>query len=137
MIARVLFLSGRYDDARHLTDMLEDLPIGLDYAGSLQQASARLQQNAYEVVLTEAVLPDGNWLNVLQLAHDCPVEPRVIVTDPRADARLWAEALNLGAYDLVVQPFYGPEVRRILSNACSRMPERAPGNHVRARAASA
>ena len=44
----------------------------------------------------------------------------VIVTDPQADARFWAEALNLGAYDLLAQPFYAPEVRRILYNACAR-----------------
>jgi hypothetical protein len=28
----------------------------------------------------------------------------------------------MGAYDLVSQPFYEPEVRRILYNACSRAP---------------
>ena len=44
----------------------------------------------------------------------------MIVTDPQADARFWAEALNLGAYDLLAQPFYEPEVRRILYNACTR-----------------
>ena len=44
----------------------------------------------------------------------------VIVTDKQADTRLWAEVLNLGAYDLLTQPYYEPEVRRILSNACSR-----------------
>ena len=42
-----------------------------------------------------------------------------------AAARFWAEALNLGAYDLLAQPFYEPEVRRILSNACSRPSYRA------------
>ena len=40
----------------------------------------------------------------------------------------WAEALNLGAYDLLAQPFYEPEVRRILYNACSRPPARAHGD---------
>jgi hypothetical protein len=44
----------------------------------------------------------------------------VIVTDPQADARFWAEALNVGAYDLLAQPFYEPEVRRILFNVCTR-----------------
>ena len=47
-------------------------------------------------------------------------ETEVIVTDPQADACFWAEALNRGAYDLLAQPFYEPEVRRILYNACSR-----------------
>ena len=52
----------------------------------------------------------------------------MIVTDPQADACFWAEALNLGAYDLLAQPFYEPEVRRILYNACSRPPARAHGH---------
>ena len=41
----------------------------------------------------------------------------VIVTDPQADGRLWSEVLNQGGYDLLTQPFYAPEVRRILGNA--------------------
>ena len=72
------------------------------------------------MILTEAALPDGNWLDVLHLTRETPHEIQVIVTDPHADARFWAEALNLGAYDLLAQPFYEPEVRRILYNACSR-----------------
>ena len=59
-------------------------------------------------------------LDALHLARQSPHEPEVIVTDPLADSRFWAEALNLGAYDLLAQPFYEPEVRRILKNACSR-----------------
>ena len=56
------------------------------------------------------------------LAH-VPREVQVVVTHPHADARFWSEALNLGAYDLLTQPFYEPEVRRILYNACSRPSE--------------
>jgi DNA-binding NtrC family response regulator len=72
------------------------------------------------VILTAANLPDGNWLDVLHLTRESPHQIEVIVTHPHADARFWAEVLNLGAYDLLAQPFYEPEVRRILSNACSR-----------------
>jgi len=91
-----------------------------DHAGTIQQARAKLQQEDYDVILTEAALPDGKWLDVLHLARECAQEVEVIVTDPQADAHFWAEALNLGAYDLLAQPFYEPEVRRILYNACSR-----------------
>ena len=65
-------------------------------------------------------MPDGKWLDALHLARQYPYGMEVIVTDPQADARFWAEALNMGAYDLLAQPFYEPEVRRILYNACSR-----------------
>ncbi|MBS1854644.1 MAG: response regulator [Acidobacteria bacterium] len=92
----------------------------LVYVESLQQARAKLRQEEYDAILTEAALPDGRWLDVLHLVRENPQEVEVIVTDPHADARFWAEALNLGAYDLLAQPFYEPEVRRILYNACSR-----------------
>ncbi|MBZ5726647.1 MAG: response regulator [Acidobacteriia bacterium] len=100
--------------------MLHSLPLAMDHAGTLRQAHAKLQQHDYDVILTEAALPDGQWLDALHLAREHPRDVEVIVTDPQADARLWAEALNLGAYDLLAQPFYEPEVRRILYNACSR-----------------
>ena len=57
---------------------------------------------------------------MLDLAREAPERTEVIVTDPQADARFWAEALNVGAYDLLAQPFYEPEVRRILYNVCTR-----------------
>jgi DNA-binding NtrC family response regulator len=120
MRSRVLFISGHHDDARNLSHMLQSLSMDLDTVGTLQQARTRLQQEDYHVVLTEAVLPDGNWLDVLHLARQSTREFQIIVTDPHADAHLWAEALNMGAYDLVAQPFYQPEVCRILYNACSR-----------------
>jgi DNA-binding NtrC family response regulator len=102
--------------------MLHTLPLNLEHVQSLGHARTRLNQLDYDVILTEADLPDGKWLDVLHLVRECPRETEVIVTDPQADARFWAEALNLGAYDLLAQPFYEPEVRRILYNACSRRP---------------
>jgi DNA-binding NtrC family response regulator len=125
MRSRILFISGHFEDARRLSRMLHAIPLAVDHAGSLQQARILLQQNSYEVILTESQLPDGKWLDVLNLAREVSRRVEVIVTDPQADARFWAEALNLGAYDLLAQPFYEPEVRRILSNACSRLSYRA------------
>jgi len=122
MLSRILFISGRPDDARRLAEMLHALPLHVEHVASVKQAATRLQKEAYDVILTEASLPDGGWMDVLHLVRECSREPEVIVTDPQADARFWAEALNLGAYDLLAQPFYEPEVRRILYNACTRPP---------------
>ena len=121
MKSRILFVSGHPEDARQISQMLQRLPLAVDFAETLQQARAQLRKDEYDVLLTEAALPDGSWLDALHLAREYPHDLQVIVTDPHADARLWAEALNLGAYDLIAQPFYEPEVRRILFNACSRM----------------
>ena len=125
MRSTVLFVSPYGDDAQRLSQMLSPLPLVFDHVPDLQHARAKLRQSRYAVILTEAGLPDGSWLDVLSLARGMAPGAEVIVTDPHADARFWAEALNLGAYDLLAQPFYESEVRRILYNACSRMPEHA------------
>ena len=120
MRSRILFISGHNDDVQHVAEMLRELPVAIDHAISVGQARTKLRQKDFSAVLTEASLPDGNWLDVLHLTRDTASEPEVIVTDKQADARFWAEALNLGAYDLLPQPFYEPEVRRILHNVCTR-----------------
>jgi len=124
MRSRILFLSGHPGDAQQLAQMVRSLPLALEYAGSLRQARNRLRNQEYEVVLTEASLPDGTWLDAMSLVHENQRDPALIVTDPHADARFWSEALNLGAYDLLAQPFQEMEVQRILGNACSRPSER-------------
>jgi DNA-binding NtrC family response regulator len=126
MRSRILFVSGHSDDALRISHMLHALPLLVDHVDSLRKARTVLQQREYDVILTEASLPDGNWLDALHLAREVPREVEVVVTDPQADARFWAEALNLGAYDLVSQPFYEPEVRRILYNACTHVGDAVP-----------
>jgi DNA-binding NtrC family response regulator len=120
MRSGILYISGHPDDARELSQMLQSLPVILEHVNTLAQARAQLGRQDYEVVLTEASLTDGNWLDVLHMVREHPRELEVVVTDRQADARFWSEALKLGAYDLLPQPFYEPEVRRILYNACSR-----------------
>jgi DNA-binding NtrC family response regulator len=121
MESRVLYVSAHRDDARKLSQMLHALPVALEHARTLKQARAKLLGNDYDVILTESAFQGGTWLDVLHLVREAPRDVRVIVTDPHADARFWAEALNLGAYDLLAQPFEEQEVRRIMQNACTRM----------------
>ena len=121
MKSRVLCISVHRDDARKLSQMLHALPVALEHARTLKQARARLVSTDYDVILTESAFQGGTWLDVLHLVRESPRDVRVIVTDPQADARFWAEALNLGAYDLLAQPFEEDEVRRIMQNACTRV----------------
>jgi len=119
----VLFVSPHCEDATLLARMLGSLSVPFEYVGNLAQARMKLRDGSYQVILTEAHLPDGQWLDILNLARKLSPSSEVIVTDAAADVRFWAEVLNLGAYDLIAQPFATSEVQRIVFNACSR-----PGN---------
>ena len=121
----VLFVSPHHEDATVLSRMLGSLPVPLEHVADLQHARATIQLEPYQVILTEAILSDGTWRDVVDLARRVSPAPAVIVTDASADARFWAEVLNLGAYDLIAQPFATAEVRRILSYACSRLSDKS------------
>jgi DNA-binding NtrC family response regulator len=118
MDSGVLFVSPNLQDARSLAQMLDDVPLPLVHAVSLKEAASKLETGNFKVVLTEATLEDGTWLDVLKVARLTATE--LVVTHPWADARFWAEAINLGAYDLLAQPFLGAEVRRVLASASGR-----------------
>ena len=116
----VLFISPHSEDGSRLSQMLGSLPFVFKHVERPGHARRDLESCRFSVILTEATLADGNWTDVLDLARDVLPGAEVIVTDRFADGRLWSEVLNRGAYDLLAQPFEAPEVRRILSNACSR-----------------
>jgi DNA-binding response OmpR family regulator len=50
--------------------------------------------------------------------------PFFIVTSRLADERLWVEALNVGAYDVLVKPFHVAELKRVLESAWSEWRDR-------------
>jgi DNA-binding NtrC family response regulator len=120
MYSGVLFVSPYLQDARSLAQMLDRVSLPLVHANSLKDAANKLETGKFQVVLTEANLEDGTWLDVLKMARLSNTE--VVVTHPWADARFWAEAINMGAYDLLAQPFFPTEVRRVLTSASSRKP---------------
>ena len=119
MRARILYISEYEGDRCRLTQILHTLRLVVDHVSTLRQAGLQLQQEEYDVILTEAAVPDGNWLDVLHLARKSSRELRVVITDSHADACFRAQALDMGAYDLLTQPSCEPEVRRILFSACS------------------
>jgi DNA-binding NtrC family response regulator len=119
MRSRILYISGSQENANQLARILKGVPsLALDHAGSLQQARGQLQTATYDVIITEAHLTDGYWLDVLHIVREKADSAKIILTDRMAGVPLWVEALNCGIYDLIAQPFCDREVLRILANAC-------------------
>lgn len=84
---------------------------------SLESAAFALKSGRFPLVICESDLKPGTWRDLVELADFLPAPPLVIVTSRVADERLWAEVLNLGAYDVLAKPFDCIEVTRVLSMA--------------------
>jgi len=84
---------------------------------SLVSALAFLRAHKTPVVLCETDLLPGTWRDLLAQITRAPHAPAVIVSSRLADDRLWAEALNLGAWDVLARPFVRSEVFQAVSAA--------------------
>ncbi len=91
---------------------------------TLASASSILRDVTIPIVFCESDLLPGTWREMLEHISLLPDPPFLIVTSRLADARLWAEALNLGAYDVLAKPFDATEVIRIASLAWQHWLER-------------
>jgi len=86
-------------------------------ADGLPQALKLLKDNEVAVVLYENDSKPGTWIDLLQFITQQTHPPYFIVTSRVADERLWAEVLNLGAYDLLAKPFARTEVVQVIASA--------------------
>lgn len=86
-------------------------------ADKLPTARDLLQRHDISVVVCERDLMAGTWIDILKQIQPMPHPPSLIVTSKLADDRLWAEALNLGAWDVLAKPFNRSEVIRSVKRA--------------------
>ena len=126
-IVTVLLVSPTENDHSALAKIIERNPID---GGSLQwslcrttnvtTALARLEDSEIPIVICEQQLGDESWRDVLEGIARLRRPPFLVVTSRLADNYLWAEALNLGAFDVLAKPFYSDEVIRTLGSAWRR-----------------
>ncbi len=124
-VVPVLSISPMEEDHFFLQDILKHLQGTLDpirgftvhSCATLASGLAALRRHSFEVVVWEWDLPPGSWKDVLEQVTILPDPPSLIVTSRLADERLWAEALNLGAYDVLAKPFDRTEAIRVVGAA--------------------
>jgi DNA-binding NtrC family response regulator len=121
-----LLISSETQDHDMLSCLFQRHGWSLQSADCFDSASAILQQAPISVVVTERDLPIGNWKDVLEASHGLRNVPLVIVISRFADDYLWAEALNLGAYDVLLKPLEESEVFRVLTSAWIRVSPDSP-----------
>src|SRR5947207_2825113 len=80
-------------------------------ASDIQEARQKLKGSAsYDLILADAQLPDGTWQDLLQIVLESATPCEMIVCSRCGDEQLWAEVLQCGAYDLLVEPYDQIEV---------------------------
>ncbi len=116
-ISVLVALSDRNERAE-LLGVLKPTGWRVEAVSSLEQAIASLRRSKVAVIVTQFRPSQRlSWLDLLNATWRFEPAPRVIVTDRLADESMWAEVLNLGAFDLLMQPFVPEEVVRVIGHA--------------------
>ena len=84
---------------------------------SCREALRQLSAGQPRIVLCDQRLPDGDWKDLISWLSDSPEPPRVIVL-AGDDPGFCAEAINLGAYNVLLRPLDADELRRVALIAC-------------------
>ncbi len=96
-------------------------------AENFDETTSLLRTARIPVILCGGDSHGGCWRNLVEAMNSLASlpTPRVILASPDADADLWSEALNLGAYDVLAKPFDAQEVVWVVSHAWLNWKEEA------------
>ena len=100
-----------------LLKLLDGKSLQISTASNFLEARKKMAEETFDLLLADARLPDGTWRDLLQLNLRLQQPCEMIVCSPCGDEELWSEALQRGAYDLLVEPFSRQEVYRIIRSA--------------------
>ena len=128
---RVLVVDDEPDIRELLELTLAKMGLGVDSAGSVGEAKARLREHRYQLCLTDMRLPDGEGLDLVRHIATLPGDLPVAVITAHGSAENAVAALKAGAFDYVSKPVGLGQLRALVRSALS-LPEKSettPSGH--------
>jgi DNA-binding NtrC family response regulator len=102
-------------------------------AHTYREALAATATKAVKLILCEPALRDGNWKDLLSRLALFAEPPLLVVVAEPVDQSLWAEAVSIGAYDVLAKPLDEGEARHVIVRALSApwgRPAMQPGRQI-------
>jgi hypothetical protein len=111
-----LLLYAQDDRLAGLRPLLEALGLQTSRAKTLKELSNLLESpiTRPSLLLTEPILPDGTWLDVLEILKKESAAAALVVVSTEVDRKLPIEVLEQGAFDCLVYPVAVPDLAHIV-----------------------
>jgi DNA-binding response OmpR family regulator len=101
------------------------LGVTIDFVDRATELShLALIRTSYHVAILPAAFPDTSWWSLwgeITLLHP---RPEILVYAHTADFRLWSGVLEVGGYDVIVEPFTDEELQGAVRRAARSFSER-------------
>jgi DNA-binding NtrC family response regulator len=89
----------------------------VDAAESAEQGLALLDANAYDVIISDIILPGMDGIEMLMKVREQIPDQLFIVVTAYASLDTSVKALRAGAYDYIMKPIIHEEIKQIVRNA--------------------
>lgn len=100
-----------------LREALREVPVETASASTCEKAARLMVQTEPSLIFTAQSISDGSWLDVLVMVERSGIPANVILVAHAPDAKLNVNAIERGAYDLVVPPFEQAALGHIVRSA--------------------
>ncbi len=112
-------------------DLLEDVGYAVVVCSSGDEAVRLLEAEAFDLVLSDVVMPGRSGIDVLRFAKALPSPPEVVMVTGYASLDSAIESLKNGARDYLVKPFNPEELKHLLSTCLEQRRLLAENAHLK------
>ena len=117
---KVLVIDDDKDVRRATRDLLEAEDISVAEAEDAESGAVLLERERFDATLLDLSLPGVSWWEAVELVRRVAPWTRLIAFSAYADWDIFAHALELGAWDVIMKPYQSSELIRILRRDSSR-----------------
>lgn len=122
----VLIIDDELDLRELLKLTLAKMGIDSTAVETLGEARAELQENSFDLCLTDMRLPDGNGLDLVEYVQKNYPQLPIAVLTAYGNVDLAVDALKLGAFDFLSKPVDLPRLRSLINNALTLSSKEKP-----------
>jgi two-component system, NtrC family, response regulator PilR len=116
-----LLVHDRPEPCQALKPVLRHLGVDTFSISGCADASLLLEQTHPHLIFTDTQLPDGTWIDLVNLADGAAFPTCVILVGPSKNPEMFQAALNYGAFSFISPPFDAETISQILSQALTQV----------------
>lgn len=126
-----LVVDDEVETAEILADALTLGGFHTSCAHNMAQAIGLIDKIAFDVVVTDLRMPDGDGRDVIAHARRSPLGPEVVVITGQAEVDIAVGCMRMGAIDYILKPFDLDAVTNTATRAAEKHSLQAESQHLR------
>ncbi len=109
-IMKILLIEDEPELRTNVQRYLESEHFVVSTVSNLRQASQKVNDYAYDCIVVDIMLPDGNGLSFIEQLKESHAAAGIIIISAKNSLNDRIKGLDLGADDYLIKPFYLPEL---------------------------